>query len=499
MSDNKIILGIKAKNNIKMDVLPPSLTLTDVERAEQAADIAMKWAESSDSPDGQDDKESPTGKTQSAKSWALGVKTDAQKAANAAANASASETNAADSASAAETAKNEAEQIAANIGNPVIEVSENGGTITVKDSLGQTVTFKLVKTVQGLTADDNGNVDLLKNLIKNTPEFYQRQSLPVVTKDSITIKAGTQVNINNEAFISTKDVILQSSAVGTADERKGKDVYIYACASNNSEPAFVLSMNHDAPDGYTMENSRKIGGFHCLCADVGSIEGHNLNGYLAGDILPASVWDLLHRPRCAPEGMVYIDVADVWMDIYLLSWNGSELVSINAGTIADGTSVKPWHGEAMLEQLMKQNKRLPWRAEFQMAAKGSNEQTNIQGSSDPITTGGHVDTSGRRMISNYGLEDTCGVLWQWLMDLGFAGGSGWTNSVYNSTVDERSYGQSYGNLYRLLGGVAGLTVRPAAPALRLVAMFRPASLRAAVRAVRLSRCSEKRKLIVGLL
>ena len=87
-----------------------------------------------------------------------------------------------------------------------------------------------------------------------------------------------------------------------------------------------------------------------------------------------------------------------------------------------------------------------------MAAKGSNEQTNIQGSSDPITTGGHVDTSGRRMISNYGLEDTCGVLWQWLMDLGFAGGSGWTNSVYNSTVDERSYGQSYGNLYRLLGG-----------------------------------------------
>ena len=56
------------------------------------------------------------------------------------------------------------------------------------------------------------------------------------------------------------------------------------------------------------------------------------------------------------------------------------------------------------------------------------------------------------MISNYWLEDTCGVLWQWLMDLGFAGGSGWTNSVYNSTVDERSYGQSYGNLYRLPGG-----------------------------------------------
>ena len=38
------------------------------------------------------------------------------------------------------------------------------------------------------------------------------------------------------------------------------------------------------------------------------------------------------------------------------------------------------------------------------------------------------------------------------MDLGFAGGSGWTNSVYNSSVDDRSYGQTYGTLYRLLLG-----------------------------------------------
>lgn len=93
--------------------------------------------------------------------------------------------------------------------------------------------------------------------------------------------------------------------------------------------------------------------------------------------------------------------------------------------------------------------RLVWRHEFQMGAKGSNEQTNIKGSSDPNTTGGHVDTAGRRMISNIGLEDCCGVLWQFSMDLGFAGGSGWTNSVYNSSVDDRSYGQTYGTLYRL--------------------------------------------------
>ena len=41
---------------------------------------------------------------------------------------------------------------------------------------------------------------------------------------------------------------------------------------------------------------------------------------------------------------------------------------------------------------------------------------NIAGSNDPGTTGGHKDTAGRRMISNYGVEDCCGVLWQWTKD-----------------------------------------------------------------------------------
>ena len=39
------------------------------------------------------------------------------------------------------------------------------------------------------------------------------------------------------------------------------------------------------------------------------------------------------------------------------------------------------------------------------------------------------------------------------MDLGFAGGSNWTNSAYDSNVDDRSYGQTYGTLYRLRLGV----------------------------------------------
>lgn len=284
---------------------------------------------------------------------------------------------------------------------------------------------------------------------------YGREQLFTPNKTSITVHSGTQVVINKQLYTSTNDTTLQLSSAGQPSELAGKDVYIYACQPtdvSSTEPVFVLSLNSTVPTGYSADNSRKIGGFHCLCLDVGTISGHTLSGYVTGDILPASVWDLIHRPKCKQGGMIYLDLTDTWHTIYGLSWDGTNLVSVYNGIWADGTSSKKWHGEATLEQLERQNMRLDWRHEFQMYAKGSNEQTSIKGSADPNTTGGHIDTAGRRMISNYGAEDCCGVMWQWVMDLGFAGGSGWTNSVYSSAVDDRNYGQSYGDLYRMLVG-----------------------------------------------
>lgn len=55
---------------------------------------ARKWAEATDSPDGEVDTDSTTGKTQSSKEWALYSKTKAQEAATSATNAKSSETNA---------------------------------------------------------------------------------------------------------------------------------------------------------------------------------------------------------------------------------------------------------------------------------------------------------------------------------------------------------------------------------------------------------------------
>lgn len=69
---------------------------------------ARKWAEATDSPDGEVDTDSTTGKTQSSKEWALYSKTKAQEAATSATNAKSSETNAKTSETNAKTSETNA-------------------------------------------------------------------------------------------------------------------------------------------------------------------------------------------------------------------------------------------------------------------------------------------------------------------------------------------------------------------------------------------------------
>ena len=308
---------------------------------------------------------------------------------------------------------------------------------------------------------------LMALAIAGTPNYYRRPQLPYVSSSNhthIVIPANTQVNINDIGYISTSDTIISCSSF----TRNGKDIYIYACApsdSSSTEPTFVLSLDSTAPSGYTTTTSRKIGGFHCLCASVGTISGHTLSGYVAGDILPLSIWDLLHRPVSSPEGMVWVEGINLWVDIYLTGLNGGNLVSQYGTTVADGVSSTPYHAEKFIEELGKIGKRLPWRSEFMVFAKGSNEGTNIYGSYDYGTAGGHKDTSNRRMISNYGIEDCCGFMWSWVNDTAEAMSTSYSSEnyymnsyawnklpVYNSSIDSQSYGYCFGLLRRFIVG-----------------------------------------------
>ncbi len=228
------------------------------------------------------------------------------------------------------------------------------------------------------------------------------------------------VNIGNSGFKLTEQSSLNLADTDSWDStttdytvaanRAGLDFFIYAC-NNDGKLTLLLSRNSTFPEGYDADSSRKIGGFHCLCSSVGAISDHALNGYLTGDILPASVWDLLHRPACNPAGMVYVEGIRKWVDIYLASASCGELVSEFGGTIATGTTSPAFHQYKFSQWFGLIGKRLLTQHEFVIASLGSNQGTNINGSANPVTTGGNTDTSGRRMISDYGGEDFCGVMY----------------------------------------------------------------------------------------
>ena len=300
----------------------------------------------------------------------------------------------------------------------------------------------LVEITPKILARGGGGGAAIADMVRLSGQKFLRGELAVPDKTTITVKAPLYVMIGNACYGLEDDVVLDVSDVGDASARAGKDVYVYAVLSELEEGAceLVLSMDPSAPTGHTTDDSRKVGGFHCLCLSVGTISGHPLSDYVTGDILPASVWDLKHRPTCQPEGMVYISELDFWADIYLQSGTGVNTKSVFGGTITASQT----HGQHV-EDLFKVGKAPLSDPEFSCAAEGSNQRTAIQGAANPETTGGHVDSGGRRMISNYGLEDCCGALWQWLDEQGPAGGSSWSST-------DGGKGCVYGNVYALLAG-----------------------------------------------
>lgn len=207
----------------------------------------------------------------------------------------------------------------------------------------------------------------------------------------------------------------------TPANRAGRDFYIYVWQQPGvTRPACILSNNSTIPEGerFSAGNTRKIGGFHCLFADVGTIAGHPLSGMATGQIIPASVWDLRHRPIASPEGMVYVKQIGKWVQIYIMTTDGTG----NPFTFfAQNNNMSALYGYTPLSKywcvafLADRNMRLLADSEFQAVAQGSN--TGVV-SNDGVgwRTGGHKDVTGRRMISSDGVEDCCGIRYQWVAD-----------------------------------------------------------------------------------
>lgn len=157
---------------------------------------------------------------------------------------------------------------------------------------------------------------------------------------------------------------------------------MYICDSrvDAQDEQYVISLNSTYPSGWNASNSRKIGGFHYgRCRKVNSnLQPVNSSGALFGTgwesavsngIVPRSVWTMGHRPKCNPEGMVYLG-GGTWVDIYLNSDDGAEgLKSEYNCAPMTGTEGMNWY--RFTERLMKSGKRMPDYSEFCAYAFGS--------------------------------------------------------------------------------------------------------------------------------
>ena len=328
-----------------------------------------------------------------------------------------------------------------NAGNPATIILGIAGTpeeimLTAGD------TYLLLSVNGKWKVFSNGNIG-----IASLPQPFIIAS----NKRKLTIKAGTHLSLksgNSTRTFTAKDnmEIDIQSILDTGSVQNGKDYYLFLCPDPNSASVILrVSLTKTNPQGFNAEYVRLIGGFHTLCVDVGTgltyVEGsatknHLLNGYVAGDILPYSVWCLNHRPFSEPEGMVYIPSLDFWCDIYLQSGSG-----INTKSVYQGALTRSRQYVDHVEDMFCVKKELLDDGEFASAMLGSNEQTNVAGSNESGATsggaGGRKDTANRRMISIYGVEEGCGSIWQWLRTTSAAGVDG---SIYGQTATTPTYG-----------------------------------------------------------
>jgi formylglycine-generating enzyme required for sulfatase activity len=278
----------------------------------------------------------------------------------------------------------------------------------------------------------------------------------------------------------------------------GLDYFIYLCKSGSGDPQIVVSVNATFPDGFSADNSRKIGGFHYGTIRRVSTDGKwvpvDSNGVKFGNsgtkwqdnvtigIIPNSIWDLKNRPRTLFGGLVKI--GHLWVSIYQAS--AKQAITFMGGTnglhVAEG-ELQSKYGELpvtgteglnqynFVELAGRSDMRLLTYREWLEAAYGSPQGedgsnnygwTNTGNSSRTRTgckvnpTSGNYDIAGGvkpYAISARNVVDCVGNVWEWLSDCSIRADMV-SYSWYNVLGD--GMGQVYGsNQFNPMIAVAG--------------------------------------------
>lgn len=237
----------------------------------------------------------------------------------------------------------------------------------------------------------------------------------------------------------------------------GDDVYLYAVQGPDGRAGLVASKNITVPGGYTADNSRRIGGFHYGRWRPLS-ERYSVSFVPPVQIVPTSVWDLGHRPKCDPTGMVEVIPGKLWADIYLNSEDGQpwpNTVPLSRFNATPLTGTEGYSRYLDLPRLLANaGKRFPTLAEFYVYADGApqgNDGNNDTAWSATSNSGRAQTGAVAKAVSCTGVVDAVGNVWDPLQDHYDVGSTSsapyeWDRAIVNNGKDS---GHPRGEIYHV--------------------------------------------------
>jgi len=197
-------------------------------------------------------------------------------------------------------------------------------------------------------------------------------------------------------------------------KKAGTDYYIH---KNKKDGSFIIS------ELKKLKMFKLIGGFHYGLIPENFKAINNINEKSAAKIAGInhySIWDKKHKPRCKPEGMVFIPKLKIWVDIYLLNSehkdNGTSRANLNiaAGSNHNGRKIvvdeENLRGDVVDKIAKSHKKRLLTKKEFRKSMYGVKEGASAGDKDDGTIK--HIED----FTSRYGIEQATGVQWIWSKD-----------------------------------------------------------------------------------
>lgn len=275
-------------------------------------------------------------------------------------------------------------------------LAEDGSVINIVDLLndGTVLPVSVIKhdieaysPRSGRVIGEDGLLYNVVDLLGEASGRSMRESLRMETTgdDVLTIFKGSAiVKENGKVLIFDFDMQIGADNLNGDSFAVGQDYGVFLTNVND----IVISIAETIPV------SREIGGFHYgvnrrtnaalqPINTAGVVRGEGWEANIYNGILPRSVWTFLHRPKCNPEGMVYLS-SGVWVDIYECG-DGENSTLVSKHNVLPTVNLS-WYG--FTERLLLSGKRLLSYQEFIQAAMGS-----------PPGTEAEIKTHGRQVRS----------------------------------------------------------------------------------------------------